>query len=296
MNKLSFEKRVQVVTALVEGNSVASTCRITGVSKTGALKLIRDMGSACAELHNRWFRDIPAARVQCDELWSFVGMKQKNVPADLRNTYGIGDVWTFVAFDADTKAVLTWLVGERNTNTAVRFMLDLKSRLSNRVQLSTDGFESYNLAVRSVFKDDIDYAQVVKIYVDPVKEDRRRYSPSKFISEEIHVKIGNPDEEFISTSYVERNNLSIRTFNRRMTRLTCAFSKKVENHAHQLAMNFVHANFCRINRSIRCTPAMAAGITSTVWDVADLVKFADEYETTKAWDMLKFIPKHPHIL
>ena len=295
MNKLSFEKRVQVVTALVEGNSIASTCRITDVAKMTVLKLLRDVGSACAELHDRWFRDIPAERVQCDELWSFVGMKQKNVPPDLRMTFGVGDVWTFVAFDADTKAVLTWLVGERNTNSAVRFMLDLKARLCNRVQLSTDGFESYNLAVRSVFGEGIDYAQVVKIYADPQKEDRRRYSPSKFVSEEIHIKTGNPDEEFISTSYVERNNLSIRTFNRRMTRLTCAFSKKVENHAHQLAINFVHANFCRINRSIRCTPAMAAGITSTVWDVADLVKFADEQEIMRSWDMLSFVPKHPHI-
>lgn len=295
MNKLSFEKRVQVVTSLVEGSSIASTCRITGVAKMTVLKLLRDVGTACAELHDRWFRDIPAERVQCDEIWSFVGMKQRNVPPDLRNTFGYGDVYTFVAFDSDTKLVLSWFVGPRNTNSAVTFMRDLRSRLRNRVQLSTDGFEPYNLAVPTAFGQNVDYAQVVKIYAEQPKEDRRKYSPSRFVSEEIHVKIGDPDHDFISTSDVERNNLSIRTFNRRMTRLTCAFSRKRENHADQLAMNFVHANFCRINRSIRCTPAMAGGITSTVWDVADLVKFADEHEIMQRWDLRTFVPRHPHV-
>ncbi|MBK5260525.1 MAG: hypothetical protein JJE51_13115 [Thermoanaerobaculia bacterium] len=163
------------------------------------------------------------------------------------------------------------------------------------MQLSTDGFESYNMAVPTVFGQNVDYAQVVKHYAESAKEDRRKYSPSRFVSEEIRVKIGDPDLDHVSTSYVERNNLSIRTFNRRMTRLTCAFSRKVENHAHQLAINFVHANFCRINRTIRCTPAMAAGITSSIWDVADLVKFADEYEVTKSRDLRAFVPQHPHV-
>lgn len=295
MNKLSFEKRVQVLTALVEGCSIASTCRMTGVAKMTVLKLISDVGEACTELHDRWFRDIPAERVQCDEIWSFVGMKQKNVPEDKRNLFGYGDVWTFVAFDADTKLVLSWFVGARTTTSAVRFLTDLRSRTVGKFQLSTDGFDPYNLAVPTAFGQIVDYAQVVKKYAEPVKEDRRKYSPSKFISEEIEVRIGNPDLEHASTSYVERNNLSIRTFNRRMTRLTCAFSKKLENHANQLAINFVHANCCRINRSIRCTPAMMAGITSTVWDVADLVKFADEHEMMSNWDLRTFVPPHPHI-
>lgn len=295
MNKLSFEKRVQVITSLVEGTSIAATCRVTGVAKMTVLKLLRDIGEACSELHDRWFRAIPAKRVQVDEIWSFVGMKQKNVPSELRGVFGFGDVYTFVAFDPDTKLVLSWFVGPRDTNSAVAFLKDLHSRLSNRVQLSSDGFDSYNLAVPTVFGQNVDYAQVVKHYVEGAKEDRRKYSPSRFVSQELRVKIGNPDEEHISTSLVERNNLSIRTFNRRMTRLTCAFSRKVENHAQQLAINFVHANFCRINRTIRCTPAMMAGITSTVWDVADLVKFADEYEVTKNWDLRSFVPQHPHV-
>jgi IS1 family transposase len=296
MNKLSTAKRVAVVSALVEGCSIASTCRLTNVSKMTVLSLLAEIGTACALFHDRWVRDVAAERVQADELWSFVGMKQKNVPPDLRNTFGFGDVWTFVGFDADTKLVLSWLVGSRDTPSAVQFATDLRSRLSNRVQLSTDGFECYNLAIRSVFRDAIDYAQVVKIYNDPTKEERRRYSPSKFIKSEIHKMIGDPDDEHISTSYVERNNLTIRTFNKRMARLTCAFSKKVENHAHQLALNFWHYNFARIHRSLRCTPAMAAGVVSNVWDVQDLVQFTDEQEIMSSWDMAAFLPQHPDIL
>lgn len=295
MNKLSTSKRVAVISALVEGNSIASTCRMTGVSKMTVLKLLADVGEACTKLHDRWVRDLSTKRVECDEIWSFCGMKQKNVPANLHQTFGYGDVWTFVAIDADSKLVISWLVGSRNTNSAVEFLTDAKSRLGNRVQLSSDGFEPYNLAVRSVFGLGVDYAQIVKVYGEQPKEERRKYSPSRFITSEIKTLIGDPNEDLISTSYVERNNLTIRMTNRRMTRLTNAFSKKVENHAHQLAINFVHYNFVRIHKTLRCTPAMAAGVVNELWSVADLVKFADEQEMMSSWDMLAFVPRHPDV-
>ncbi len=294
MNKLSSDKRAAVIRSLVEGNSINSTCRITGVAQMTVLKLIADVGAACAELQDRWFRNLPCNRVQVDEMWSFVGMKAKNVPADLRGTFGFGDVWTWIAIDADTKLVITWLVADRSQTSAVQFIKDLASRLANRVQLSSDGLNLYNLAVSSVFHREVDYAQVVKVYADPRKEDRRRYSPSRYITSEIHKLIGDPDEKHISTSFAERNNLNVRMMMRRMTRLTNAFSKKVENHAHQHAINFAFYNFCRIHKTLRCTPAMAAGVTSTVWDVDDLIYIAEEYEITSKWDLRTILPPHPH--
>lgn len=296
MNKLSSGKRVAVLSALLEGNSIASTCRMTGVAKMTVLKLLADAGAACTDLQDRWLRDLPCKRVQVDEIWSFVGMKAKNVPAHRRNEFGVGDVWTFVAIDADSKLVITYRLGLRNEIAATEFMIDLQQRLAGRIQLTSDGLAAYPSAVDIAFNGrthGVDYGVLVKRYGEAPKEERRRYSPSKYVGSELMKIYGDPDEQFISTSYIERQNLNIRTFNRRMTRLTNAFSKKVENHAHQLAINFAHHNFCRIprttraTRATRATPAMIAGVVSEVWDVEDLVIATEEYELRKTWELVK---------
>lgn len=288
MNKLSFGKRVQIVSALVEGNSIASTCRMMNVNKRTVLRLLASVGEACEDLQDRWLRDLPTERVQVDEIWSFVGMKNKHVPAERYNEFGIGDVWTFVALDADSKLVITYRLGWRNEIVASEFMMDLAQRLAGRVQLTSDGFAPYIGAVEGAFAGEggvvkVDYAMLVKKYGEQPKEERRRYSPSKYIGAELSTIYGDPDRDEVSTSYIERQNLNIRMFNRRMTRLTNAFSKKVENHAHQLAINFAHHNFCRIPRTTRATPAMIAGIVSSPWSVADLVKVAEEHELSRTW-------------
>jgi len=286
MNKLSTEKRTAIVAALVEGNSLASTCRMLNVSKTGILKLLADVGTACADLQDRWLRDLPCKLVQVDEIWSFVGMKAKNVPADKRGVLGYGDVWTFTALCADTKLMICWRVGHRDEPTTNDFIYDLSLRLRNRVQISSDGLGTYPFAIEAAWSHNtVDYGQVVKHYNEVAVEDRRRYSPSRFVSAELKSILGEPVTEEISTSYVERQNLNIRMENRRMTRLTNAFSKKIENHAHQLAINFAHHNFSRIHRTLRCTPAMAAGVTSTVWKIADLIRITDEYDMTQNWSL-----------
>jgi len=286
MNKLPFVKRVRIVTALVEGCSIASTCRMTGVAKMTVLKLLADLGTACAHLQDSWLMDLPCKRVQVDEIWSFCGMKAKNVPADMRSTFGVGDVWTFVAIDAETKLVPCWKVGPRNSATTEAFIFDLSLRLRDRIQLTSDGFAPYQLAVELAFhRQGIDYGQLVKHYNEATKEDQRRYSPARFVSATLTPIFGEPDEKHISTSYVERQNLNIRMESRRMTWLTNAFSKKVENHNHQHAINFAYHNFARIHRTLRTTPAVAAGIVTAPWSIADLVKYADEYEVTKGWEL-----------
>lgn len=286
MNKMNTDKRTRIVTALVEGNSIASTCRMTGASKTGVLRLLSDVGTACADLQDRWLRDLPCKRVQVDEIWSFVGMKAKNVPLEKRGILGFGDVWTFTALCADTKLMICWRVGHRDEPTTNDFIYDLSLRLRNRVQISSDGLGTYPFAIEAAWSHStVDYGQVVKHYNDVPTEERRRYSPSRFVSAELKAILGEPDPNFISTSYVERQNLNIRMENRRMTRLTNAFSKKVENHGHQLAINFAHHNFSRIHRSLRCTPAMAAGVTSSVWSIVDLVRITEEYEMTRDWPL-----------
>jgi IS1 family transposase len=272
MNKLSSEKRTQIITALVEGNSIASTCRMTGAAKMTVLSLLAEVGTACSAFQDRWLRNLDTKRIQVDEIWSFVGMKAKNVPAEKRDTFGYGDVWTFTAIDADSKLLVTWRLGSRNQDTAIEFMCDVASRVAGRVQITSDGWHSYPAAVDAAFdREAVDFAAMIKLYSEPVKEDRRKYSPSRFIGTEIKKVYGDPDDEHISTSYVERSNLTWRMSNRRMTRLTNAFSKKVENHAHQLAINFMHYNFVRIHRTLRCTPAMAAGVTDYVWEMSDLL-------------------------
>jgi IS1 family transposase len=271
MNKLSQEKQAQVVAALVEGNSIRATVRMTGVAKNTVVRLLRDVGAACAEYQDKAFRNLSCKNIQCDEIWSFCYAKEKNVPADKKGQFGYGDVWTFTAICADTKLVPSWFIGNRDAESATIFLKDLASRLSNRVQLTADGHKMYLAAVESAFGADIDFSQLVKIY-GQASEGQRRYSPPVCIGA-IKQKInGNPDKRQISTSYVERQNLTMRMNMRRFTRLTNAFSKKVENLAYAVALHFMYYNFCRVHQTLRVTPAMEAGITDHVWEIAELVK------------------------
>jgi len=273
MNQLPMSKRVAVVAALVEGNSIRATARMTDVSKPTILKLLADLGIACAAFHNEHVRNIRAQRVQCDEIWQFVGAKQKNATPEQR-AQGWGDVWTWTAIDADSKLIVSWFLGQRDPFSAWWFMRDLCSRLITRVQLTTDGLNAYRTAVEQAFESEIDYAMLVKVYGSP-REGVVRYSPARFLSSQQEVIRGNPDPKYISTSYVERQNLSMRMGMRRFTRLTNGFSKKVENHAHAVALYFVHYNFARIHGTLRTTPAMAAGLSDHVWSLEEIVGLLD---------------------
>ncbi|MGO8671194.1 MAG: IS1 family transposase [Capsulimonadaceae bacterium] len=270
MNTLNNERRVAVIKCLVEGCSIRSTVRITGVAKNTVSKLLVDLGQACADFHNNNVIDVQARRVECDEIWSFVGCKEKNKPEDERGTFGRGDVWTWTAIDAESKLIISWLVGERTPDAAYAFMTDVAGRLANRVQLTTDGLKCYLTAVRGAFGNDIDYAMLVKTYGnDPGSE--KRYSPAICTGCERKDIIGTPNNEYISTSYVERQNLTMRMGMRRFTRLTNAFSKKAENHAAAIALHFMYINFVRVHMTLGTTPAIAAGLTDRVWTVEDLV-------------------------
>lgn len=269
MNVLSKQKRVQIVSALVEGNSVRATCRMTGVAKGTVLKLLADLGCACREYQDERLRNLSARRVQCDEIWSFCYAKAKNVPDELKGP-GVGDVWTWTAIDADTKLCIAWLVGGRDAGYAIDFISDLRSRLANRVQLTTDGHAAYLSAVDYSFAQDVDYAMLVKVYGRP-PEAEVRYSPAECIGCETRVVSGNPDPKHISTSYVERQNLTMRMSMRRFTRLTNAFSKKIENHSHAISLHFMYYNFGRVHSSLRVTPAMEAGVADHVWSIEEIV-------------------------
>lgn len=270
MNKLSRERRAQVIRCLVEGNSIRATVRMTGAAKNTVTKLLVDLGAACAEYQNRVMRDLPCQRIQCDEIWSFVYAKRKNVPDERRGEFGVGDVYTWVAIDADTKLVPTYMVGERTFEDAKFFMEDLADRLANRVQLSTDGYKAYLKAVPNAFGKDIDFAQVLKIFGHN-DLDHDYYRQPECIGQVERRRSGRPDPKHISTSYVERQNLTMRMGMRRFTRLTNAFSKKVENLAHAVSLHFAHYNFCRVHKSLGTTPAVAAGLTDHVWKVEELV-------------------------
>jgi IS1 family transposase len=273
MNKLPIAKRVAVISALVEGCSVRSTVRMTGVSKGAILRLLASVGAACARYQNDAIRNVEARRVQVDEIWSFVGCKQKQVTPEKAATGKIGDVWTFVAIEAQSKLVLSWLVGLRDAGCATDFLQDVASRIANRIQLTTDGHRMYLSAVEDAFGGDIDYAMLHKIYQS--NESDTRYSPAKCIgctSEDI---VGTPDPKHVSTSYVERQNLTMRMNMRRFTRLTNAFSKKVENHAHSVALFYMYYNFARVHQTLRVTPAMEAGLATTVWSIQDIVELAE---------------------
>lgn len=279
MNRLTPDKRAQVAAALVEGNSIRATCRMTGVAKNTVVKLLVDLGTACSVYMDSTMRDLNCQRVEVDEIWAFCYAKDRNVPADKRGQFGFGDVWTWVAIDADTKLVPSYRVGARDLQEATLFMVDLASRLANRVQLTTDGHRPYLQAVRSAFKGEIDYAQLVKLYgIDPQGD--RRYSPPVVTAAIPEPISGSPDPALVSTSYVERQNLTMRMSMRRFTRLTNAFSKKVENLTAAVSLHFAHYNFVRPHSSLGkgVTPAMAAGLTDHPWTLHELIGLLEQAE------------------
>lgn len=271
MNKLTNLKRSQVVAALVEGASINSVVRMTGVSKPTILKLLADLGTACAKYQDEKLRNLPCKRVQADEIWSFCFAKDKNLPDALKGKFGFGSVWTWTAICADTKLMISWLVGERSVPYAEKFISDIASRLANRVQLTTDGHKAYLQAVEKAFGSEIDYAMLEKIYAAPPQEGvTTRYSPAQCCGAKKNKIAGSPDLAHVSTSYAERMNLQIRMGMRRFTRLTNAHSKKIENHRHALALYFMYYNFARIHSSLRVTPAMQAGISDHVWSLEEI--------------------------
>ena len=276
-----MEQRVQIVKALCEGNSIRSTARITGVAINTVVKLLQDLGSACLDFQDETMRNLRCQRLQCDEIWSFVYAKAKNVPEEHKSEFGYGDVWTWTALCADTKLVPCWRVGGRDGRDAYHFMKDLAARLAHRVQLTTDGHKAYLEAVDGAFGSEIDYAMLIKLYSppEPESEARRRYSPTDCLGTETRVVQGTPDKAHISTSYAERQNLTMRMSMRRFTRLTNAFSKKLENHMHALALYFMHYNYCRPHKSLANpyarTPAVAAGLTDHIWTVEELLSLLD---------------------
>ncbi len=277
MNQLTKDKRVRVIAALVEGNSIRSTVRMTGVAKNTVVKLLCDTGQACERYHDKVMVNLPCKRLQLDEIWSFCRAKAKNVPQDHQGEFGWGDVWTWTAIDADTKLIPQWLVGLRDAQWANAFVSDLAYRLKNRVQLTTDGHKPYLSAVEDAFGGEVDYAMLVKVYGEPQDEvGAHRYSPSEVTGCKIEVIEGSPDPKHISTSYAERANLTMRMSMRRFTRLTNAFSKKVENLNYAVALHFTHYNFCRIHQTLRMTPAMAAGVSDHVWELDELVDLIDK--------------------
>jgi IS1 family transposase len=274
VNRLSTTKRAQIIAALIEGNSINATCRMLGVGKHTVLRLLEDAGCACAAFHDTNVRNLRVNRAQCDEVWSFIYAKQKNVTAEQMEE-GAGDCWTWTAIDADTKVIISYMLGDRGAGTAQAFMQDVASRISNRIQLTTDGHRVYAEAVENSFGSEIDYAMLVKIY-GASNDGESRYSPATCIGCRTGVLSGTPDPKYISTSYVERQNLSMRMGMRRFTRLTNGFSKKFENHAHQVALYFMHYNYCRVHSTLRVTPAMEAGLADHVWTLAELCALLPE--------------------
>jgi IS1 family transposase len=272
MNKLDISKKAQIIGCLVEGNSIRATCRMTGAAKNTVTKLAVEIGNACAKYQDKVFHDLPCKKIQCDEIWSFCYAKEKNVPADHKGEWGYGDVYTWTAIDADTKLVPSFFIGRRDAECAHVFMTDLASRLKNRVQLTTDGHRAYLNAVENAFGGDVDYAMLVKTYGNTQSiADQRRYSPADCTGIEKFSISGKPDKKDVSTSYVERQNLTMRMSMRRFTRLTNGFSKKIENLVAAVSLYFMHYNFCRVHQTLRVTPAMEAGITNHVWDIKDII-------------------------
>jgi IS1 family transposase len=275
MNRLSLEERAQILGLLVEGNSLRSITRITGKSINTVSKLLVDVGTACWMYHHETVRNLDCQRIQCDEIWAFCGMKEKNVPKENKGELGFGDVYTWTALDPDTKLMVSYLVGRRETEFALEFASDMASRLSERVQLTSDGYHVYKFAIEKAFGMEIDFAQLVKTYSATGDETHRRYSPSKFVSATKTRVSGNPDFEKISTSHVERQNLTMRMGMRRFTRLTNGFSKKIFNMECAVALHFHYYNFGRIHKTLRVTPAMEAGISDHVWSLEEIAKLAD---------------------
>ena len=275
MNRLTLDERVQILHMLCDGSSMRSISRVVGVSINSVTKLLVDAGHACAAYHDAHVCDVAASRVQCDEIWSFAYAKAKNVPTAKKTPDGTGDVWTWTGIDADSKLIVSWLVGGRDASYANAFMLDVADRLSNRVQLTTDGLKAYLEAVEGAFGGGIDFAQLVKSY-GPSPEGEKRYSPEECVGATKRQVEGNPDMDHVSTSYVKRHNLTMRMPMRRFTWLTNAFTKKVENHCHALALYFVWYNFCRQHKAHKMSPAMAAGVTDTLRDIEWIVSLIDD--------------------
>ena len=276
MNKLPLKTRTLILSMLCEGQSMRATARLADVSFNTVAKLLIDAGKVCADLHDELVQGVPASRVQCDEVWSFTYAKQKNVAKAKAAPDEAGDTWTWTALDADTKLIVSSMVGGRDAEYANAFMDNVASRLANRVQMTTDGHKAYLEAVEGSFGADIDYAQLIKVYGNAPETLKGRYSPADCTGIVKRTVEGQPDEKHISTSFVERQNLTMRMQMRRFTRLTNAFSKKFENHMHMVALYTVWYNFIRIHKSLRVTPAMEAGLSKTVWDMEDLVRIMDE--------------------
>lgn len=277
MNKLTNKRRERVIGCLIEGCSIRSTVRMTGVAKKTVMRLLVEVGEVCTTYQDEVFRGLTCKRIQLDEMWAFIGAKQKNLTEKNTARGAVGDVWLWIAIDADTKLVPCWALGSRDGETAKEFVGDLASRLVNRVQVTSDGHKPYLEAVEGAFGSEVDYSMLIKIYGSP-SETETRYSPGECIGCERKRVIGVPDPLHVSTSYVERQNLTARMFMRRYTRLTNAFSKKIENHAAAIALYYFSYNFIKIHGTLRCTPAMAAGVTNKLWDVSDLVALWEEYE------------------
>jgi IS1 family transposase len=276
MNRLSAAERAKVVNCLIEGCSLRSTVRLTGVAKKTVSRILVEVGEACAAYHDKVMRNLPCKTLQVDEVWSFTYCKEANRPEHLQGQDGIGDTWTWIAIDADSKLIPSWHVGQRDLNAATNFIHDLKSRLASRVQLTSDGFAPYLVAVEDAFGAEVDYAMLVKLYGRETGKGEVRYSPPVCIGARRRKVIGNPDRNLISTSFVERQNLTLRMSNRRFTRLTNAFSKKIENHKRMTALSMMHYNFCRIHQTLRVTPAMEAGIADHVWEMAEIASLISE--------------------
>jgi IS1 family transposase len=284
MNKLDRQARSRILHLLCEGNSIRAVTRLTGASKKAVSRLMVDAGQAAAWYQDRVFRNLTCKRVQVDEIWAFVYAKQKNVPLAKKAPPQAGDVWTWTAIDADTKLIPSWFVGGRDSDAAMIFMEDLASRLANRVQLTSDGHKAYLEAVEGAFGSDIDYAMLVKVY-GPSLEGEKRYSPAECIGAVKHRVEGNPDPKYVSTSFAERSNLNLRMHTRRFTRLTNAFSKKIENHAHSVALFAMYYNFVRIHKTLRTAPAMAAKVTERLWEMNDIVDVLEGWEAANWGDL-----------
>lgn len=276
MNRLTTEKRSLILRTMVEGTSIRGLARITGHATDTIMDLLVDAGTVCAAYQRKHLRNLTCKRLEVDEIWAFIQRKQKRVPDHLKGTLGIGDAWTFLAIDADTKLVPAWHVGKRDGHHAKVFVRDLAERLRHRVQLTTDGINMYLEAVEDAFGADIDYAMLVKHYDGPCEQDQRKYSPTAFAGADKTVIQGEPNMRLVSTSYIERMNLTIRMHGRRHTRLTNAHSKKLENHKHAMALTLMWYNFGKIHETLRMTPAMAAGVSDHIWEMEEIVGLIKE--------------------